>query len=78
MPVRIPAALEPLTKPLIATFAECARRVEVGVPDLRMSDASHQLKHRNLRAGAKADGGTAGSDAAVNVQLPAGFFVPIR
>ena len=39
-------------------------------------DPAHQLKHRNFRPGAKADGGAGGSDAAVDVQLAAGLFVP--
>ena len=45
-----------------------------------MSDAlesrSGQLQYRNLWSGADADRGTGGSDAAVDVQLPSGFFVP--
>jgi hypothetical protein len=41
-----------------------------------MSDPAHQLKHRNFRPGANADWGASGSDAAVDVQLPAGFFIP--
>src|SRR4029077_12488645 len=35
-----------------------------------------QLQYCNLRSGAEADGRTCGSDAAVDVQLAAGFLVP--
>src|SRR5213593_2457325 len=41
-----------------------------------LQSRSGQLQHRNLRPGAEADGGAGGSNAAVDVQLPAGFFVP--
>src|SRR2546427_483196 len=37
---------------------------------------SRQLQYRNLRSCAEADGGAGGSDAAVDVELAAGFFVP--
>src|SRR6266853_1430170 len=42
----------------------------------RLESRSGQLQYRNFRPGAKADRGTGGSDAAVDVQLPAGFFIP--
>src|ERR1700692_3058112 len=42
----------------------------------RISDRAHQFKHGNFRSGPEADGGPGGPDAAVDVQLPAGFFVP--
>src|SRR6266853_481585 len=41
-----------------------------------LESCSGQLQYRNLRPGAEADGGASGSDAAVDVQLAAGFFVP--
>jgi len=41
-----------------------------------MSYPAHQLKHRNFRPGANADWKASGSDAAVDVQLAAAFFVP--
>jgi hypothetical protein len=41
-----------------------------------MSDSSHQFKHRNLGPRAQADRKASGSDAAVDVQLPARFFIP--
>src|SRR6478609_7531430 len=41
-----------------------------------LESCSGQLQYRNLRSGAKADGGAGGSDAAVDIQLAAGFFVP--
>src|SRR5438046_10453041 len=41
-----------------------------------LQSRSGQLQHRNLRPGAEADGGAGGSNAAVDVQLAAGFFVP--
>src|SRR5215469_14177200 len=44
-------------------------------PDLCISDSSHQFKPCNLRLGAQADGRAIGSDAAVDVQLAAAFFV---
>src|SRR6266851_8676481 len=37
---------------------------------------SRQLQYRNFRPGAKADRGAGGSDAAVDVELAARFFVP--
>jgi hypothetical protein len=37
---------------------------------------SEQFKHRNFRASADPDGEHGGSDAAVDVKLAAGFFVP--
>src|ERR1051326_8858247 len=41
-----------------------------------LESCSGQLQYRNLRSGANANGRTGGSDATVDVQLPAGFFVP--
>ncbi len=41
-----------------------------------MSHPAHQFKHRNLRPGTQADRGAGGSDAAVDVELAARFFVP--
>jgi len=40
------------------------------------SPVGREFKHCNLRPGAQADWGASGSDAAADVQLPAGFFVP--
>src|SRR5882724_13342700 len=48
----------------------------VKVPTSRILDPAHQFKHRDFRSGAEADGGAGGSDAAVDVELAAGFFVP--
>src|SRR6266550_5290242 len=41
-----------------------------------LESCSGQLQYRNLRSGADADGGAGGSDASIDVQLAAGFFVP--
>src|SRR6266550_812822 len=41
-----------------------------------LESCSGQLQYRNLRSGADADGGTGGSDASIDVQLAAAFFVP--
>src|ERR1700746_1337301 len=41
-----------------------------------LESRSGQFQYRNLWSGADADGRTGGSDAAVDVQPPAGFFVP--
>jgi len=37
---------------------------------------SGQFQHRDLRRGTESDGENGGSDAAVDVKLAAGFFVP--
>ena len=50
---------------------------EVGkFPTSRVSDPAHQFKHRNLRPCAQADGEADRADAAVDVELAAGLFVP--
>src|SRR5947208_16521274 len=41
-----------------------------------MRESLGQLEQCNLRPGPEPDGGTGGSDAAVDVQLPAWFLVP--
>jgi hypothetical protein len=45
-------------------------------PVCHRRSASGQFQYGDFRPCAQADGGAGGSDAAVDVQLPAGFFVP--
>jgi len=37
---------------------------------------ARQFKYRNLRSGTEPDGQAGGADAAIDVKLRAGFFVP--
>ena len=46
------------------------------VSTARILKPSHQFKHRNFRPGTDTDGDNGGSDAAIDIELAAGFFVP--